>query len=594
MIARKIGEAFIRLKPDVAGFAKDASPGMASAGKSVGGSFASSFGKAFGAISVALGGLFVASKAFAFLKDATNEAREAARLMRLTEAVIKSTGGAAKITTKEVADLADRLAAVAGVDDEVIQGAENMILTFTNVRNEVGKGNDIFNQAAEAALDMTAALNNGEVSAETLRAQSLQLGKALNDPVKGMTALRRAGVTFTEAQKEQIKTMVETGDIMGAQKVILAELSKEFGGAAKAASDPAQRAQVAWANFKEEIGRFTLPIVEALSRAFTEKLLPAVERHVIPALEKLRDWLRDKVVPAIEKNVIPALTALRDWFANDFIPFVNASIIPALTSLRDWFKDEVGPAVDSLREDVEDIKRSFDDFARTLRENEDELKVYGDAIKGLAAILAVAIPIIQFLVKSFIQATLALAQQITWVFGKVGELIAWLRDRLKELGNWPLHFLGAVQGVAAWATTALFTAGQNLVTGLMNGIRSLGGWLVTALTNWVREHVPGPIRAILELGSPSRLFARMGRDTIRGFILGVNAEAGGVAGAMGQAFNLASVPGLAGGAGGTGGGTVRLDPDDLRALARILESRPVQVTIDDRVGAQADLYMRGR
>ena len=31
------------------------------------------------------------------------------------------------------------------------------------------------------------------------------LGKALNDPVKGITALGRAGVTFTDEQKKQIK-----------------------------------------------------------------------------------------------------------------------------------------------------------------------------------------------------------------------------------------------------------------------------------------------------------------------------------------------------------------------------------------------------
>ena len=34
-----------------------------------------------------------------------------------------------------------------GIDDEAIQSGENMLLTFTRIRNEVGDGNDIFNQA---------------------------------------------------------------------------------------------------------------------------------------------------------------------------------------------------------------------------------------------------------------------------------------------------------------------------------------------------------------------------------------------------------------------------------------------------------------
>ena len=55
------------------------------------------------------------------------------------------------------------------------------------------------------------------------------LGKALNDPVKGITALSKVVVTFTEDQKKMIKTMVETGDAAGAETVILDDLAKEFG-----------------------------------------------------------------------------------------------------------------------------------------------------------------------------------------------------------------------------------------------------------------------------------------------------------------------------------------------------------------------------
>ena len=94
--------------------------------------------------------------------------------------------------------------------------AENLLLTFTNVRNEAGKGNDIFNQTVRLGTDMSVALG---VDA---KAAAMQLGKALNDPINGVTRLTRAGVTFTEQQKKQIKALQESGDILGAQKVILA------------------------------------------------------------------------------------------------------------------------------------------------------------------------------------------------------------------------------------------------------------------------------------------------------------------------------------------------------------------------------------
>jgi hypothetical protein len=94
------------------------------------------------------------------------------------------------------------------VDDEAIQAGENMLLTFTNVRNEVGKGNDIFNQATRTVQDMAAAFGGDATS------NSKILGKALNDPIKGVSALTRVGVSFTEQQKDQIKTLVESANIL--------------------------------------------------------------------------------------------------------------------------------------------------------------------------------------------------------------------------------------------------------------------------------------------------------------------------------------------------------------------------------------------
>jgi hypothetical protein len=146
-----------------------------------------------------------------------------------TAAVIKSTGNAAHISVDGLKTMAGQLETLSGVDEELILHGENVLATFTRVRNEVGKGNDIFNQATQAALNMSVALG------EDLQSANIQLGKALNDPIKGLAALQRVGVMFTASQKEQIKTMVASGNIMGAQKVILKELTTEFGGAAKAA-----------------------------------------------------------------------------------------------------------------------------------------------------------------------------------------------------------------------------------------------------------------------------------------------------------------------------------------------------------------------
>lgn len=172
------------------------------------------------------GGIVIA-KAFTLGASAINDAFSAAadyqKMQAATNAVIESTGGKAGISAKEVVNLANSLEKMTAIDDQVIQGAENLLLTFTNI------GKDVFPEATKTVLNMSVALG------QDTKSSAIQLGKALNDPIKGITALSRVGVSFTEDQKKMIKGMVEAGDTMGAQKIILKELETEFGGAAEAA-----------------------------------------------------------------------------------------------------------------------------------------------------------------------------------------------------------------------------------------------------------------------------------------------------------------------------------------------------------------------
>lgn len=181
----------------------------------------------FGAGVVAVGAAGAAVTAFV-----GNGVRDLANLGRIeaqTNAVLESTGGIANVTGDEVARMAEKLERVTGAEQEAIREGANLLLTFTNVRNAAGKGNDVFDQATKLGLDMATALGTDAKSA------ALQLGKALNDPTKGVTKLARAGVQFTDEQVATIKALQESGDLLGAQKVILGELETQFGGSAKAA-----------------------------------------------------------------------------------------------------------------------------------------------------------------------------------------------------------------------------------------------------------------------------------------------------------------------------------------------------------------------
>jgi len=180
--------------------------------------------------------------------------------------------------------------------------------TFKNIRNEAGKGNDIFNQATAAALDLSA---SGFGSVESA---SKMLGKALNDPLKGITALGRAGVTFTDGQKKQIKALVESGNVLGAQKIIMKEIASQVGGAAKAAADPMQRLGVIAANMKERIGTALLPIIGKVADWLGKKLPKALNVaslgfRALGAAFREGDVTSDGFVGAMEKIGVVLRTA---------------------------------------------------------------------------------------------------------------------------------------------------------------------------------------------------------------------------------------------------------------------------------------------
>ena len=225
-------------------------------------------------IAAPIAGLLAADKIIKFFGDSLAEAREAQKVGAVTTQVIKATGGAAKISAGQVGILTSQISAKTGIDDEAIQSGANLLLTFKNVRNEVGQGANVFDRATAAAVDLSAA---GFGSVES---GSKMLGKALNDPVKGITALSRAGVTFTDQQKDQIKTLVASGKTLEAQKIILGEVESQVGGVAAASATASEKLSVSFGNFKEQVGTALVPVIDRVASTLTTRVIPALSSFV--------------------------------------------------------------------------------------------------------------------------------------------------------------------------------------------------------------------------------------------------------------------------------------------------------------------------
>src|SRR6266568_4140929 len=235
-----------------------------------------------------LGVFDLASTALGYLKDQFSgvfqESMDAQAGMAQTVSVLKSTHDASGMTADAIADLAGNLSHLTTFSDDTVQAGENMLLTFTNI------GKNVFPQATKTVLDMSQALG------QDTKNSAIQLGKALNDPITGITALQRVGVTFDDSQKKLIKHFMDTNNIAGAQGVILQELQKEFGGSAVAAGKTFG-GQLAIAgqrldDLKQTIGDKLMPILA--------QFLGWVEGSALPALQQLGGYLVSTLGPAFQ------------------------------------------------------------------------------------------------------------------------------------------------------------------------------------------------------------------------------------------------------------------------------------------------------
>lgn len=341
------------------------------------------FAKAAGIASAAIGvGLVVA------LRHGTKGLKEQSKVMAQTESALKSTGNAAKTSAADIRTLTESLERKTGIDADQIQVGSNLILTFKNIRNEVGKNNDIFDQAQKTALDMSVAFGS------TVKASALQLGKALDDPIRGVAALRRVGISFSKDQQGVIKSLVESGDILKAQKMILGEIEKQVGGSAEAYGKTLpggiERAKRAIEKLTEA---FAGPVLEVGVEALEGLLVLFQDERVVAAIQAFGEGLRDALRIGITtaKDFIKEIREIEGFRGRlEFVLDIGKDAAKKLAvrigkelAALDWGKvgEKIGPAFSrSLEIPREAVVRVLDLFNQYVVENTDKIANAGAVI----------------------------------------------------------------------------------------------------------------------------------------------------------------------------------------------------------------------
>jgi len=318
--------------------------------------------------------------------------REQNKAIAQVEAGLKSTAGQVGFTSQELQKMATDLQNKTLFGDEVIlKDATAQLLTFTNISGQN------FARTQQAALDLATRLDGD------LKGASIQLGKALNDPVANLSALSRSGIQFSEDQKAVIKSLTETGNLAEAQTLILDELNKQYGGSAEAAAEAdggfTQLAN-SFGDLQEEIGRLLVqylrPIVDRL-KTFVQFLQGTSDGTKTLALAIAGVAAAIGPVLLILPNLVSGIKMARTAFAllnttmlaNPFglVAAGLTVLVGAIIMLTDETKQAV-TAVDALAEankglTLEEQKRNIEEQIKKQQEIVEGLKAERDTKQAI-------------------------------------------------------------------------------------------------------------------------------------------------------------------------------------------------------------------
>jgi phage-related protein len=345
-----------KLSENTKGFSKK----MGESLKNAGGEFVE-FGKKIGVAVIAAGaGAVVLGKK---LIDAGERASTSnSRITQIADSM-DLFGDSTSDVTKRLIDLAEATARNTGVDQNAIKETQAKLLTFAELGKTANEVGGQFDRATQAAIDMAAA---GFGSAEN---NAVQLGKALNDPIKGITALAKSGVTFTEVEKDRIKELVESNRIGEAQALVLEAIEKQVGGTAAATANASDRMKVAFSQLQERLGQKLLPVFERVTAFMIDKVFPVLENLATKGFAKLRE-----IIDRVRPTVVKVATALRN------------ALQPIIERIGKWMAD-----------------------------NTDVVKVFFGVLAGIATVAAIA---------GLAATLISLANPVVLIIGAIAALAA--------------------------------------------------------------------------------------------------------------------------------------------------------------------------
>lgn len=289
------------------------------------------------------------------------------------------------------------------------------------------------------------------------------------------------------------------------------------------------------------------PVLLRLGQAIVGNVLPVINNlvnifttHVLPVILQVRSYIEAHLLPifmqiagVITQQVLPTVGKLAAWFTGTLVPAVlkiveviGKNLKPVFDAIVNAVQSQVIPAVKALIAKFEEWRPTIEKVIGVV------VQVVGKVLEFAAAILGKVLPpIIKF--AGFLIGTLFSA--IGTVIGVVVSIIGHVVDfgtAIYNAGATVVNFasnvisnilglrdkiVGALSGAAGW----LVDTGKNIIHGLVNGVKSMASWLGNAILSLIPGPIKNIVKSALGINSPSTVFAEFGKNTVQGFIVGV-------------------------------------------------------------------------
>lgn len=451
------------------------------------------------------------------VRTGVQELRESQKVAAQVSAAWKQNGKNAGVTRGEIDRLSTSLAYKAGIDDELVATAQAQTLAFRNVRNEAGRGNQMFTRLTRFAVDYSAATGKDLVQSQ------VKFAKALNQPEKAAKLLRGVGVTLTAQQDKQIKKMTEAGNVAGAQKIIMGELEKRYRGAAAAVGQtkPLERFKETFANLTATIvggtGKGFGGLVNSISAAMLRLDLFLQSAKGAKVLEQIRGYAQQlgAGLMNVGRVAVQVGQALYRWravllplaagigavmMALKVYRIVTAASIAFKALAIAMYMNPVGAIVLGLialgAALVVAYKRSAT-FRGIVQKVAGVMKTAWGFIKQhKIALLALMGPIGI--------AGIALIK-LKQKFGTVGNAIEAVRGAIRNVIGWFQDLPAKIRSSAASMVTATKNFGGDIIDGMVQGIKAGAGKIKSALLDIAKDALRAAKKK-LGIASPSRVF----------------------------------------------------------------------------------------